>query len=104
MSLHRILCFALVLFVYSCASTGSAKKERVFVAAPVLAAQGPSIARCAALFEQHCQRCHDLPIASRYSESQWQRIMPAMARKSKIDAPTQDSITSFVNAARSEGK
>lgn len=104
MSLHRFLCFALVLFMYSCGSTSTAKKERAFVAAPVLSVQRPELARCAALYEQHCQSCHDLPVASRYSAEKWQRIMPPMARKAKIDALTQDSIAAFVNAARSEGK
>jgi len=43
-------------------------------------------------------------VASRYSVEKWQRIMPAMARKAKIDAMTQDSIATFVLAARAEGK
>lgn len=88
-----------------CGSTSTAKKERIMLQAPpMLSDARPELARCGMLYVMHCQNCHDLPVASRYSAEKWQRIMPAMARKAKIDALTQDSIALFVSAARAEGR
>lgn len=96
-----LLCF---LLMNGCASTSASTKEKTMMSAPVLSNASPAVIRCGELYAMHCQRCHDLPVASQYSEEKWKRIMPAMARKAKIDAMTQDSIAGFVLAARSAGK
>jgi hypothetical protein len=93
-----------LLLMNGCASSSASTKEKTMMSAPVLSSASPALIRCGELYAMHCQRCHDLPVASQYSEEKWKRIMPAMARKAKIDAMTQDSIAGFVFAARSEGK
>src|SRR3989338_9224433 len=35
------------------------------------------------LFNQHCGRCHDLPVIADYSAERWDRILPSMAKKSR---------------------
>src|SRR5579872_2715819 len=42
------------------------------------------------LYEQNCQRCHDLKKPESENESEWRGIMPHMSRKAHIDAQTQD--------------
>lgn len=105
--LLTILSVSALLLGCGSASTStkdSSSHETATMQAPALADARAGLSRCGDLFARHCQRCHELPVASRYSVEKWQRIMPAMARKAKIDAMTQDSIATFVLAARAEGK
>jgi mono/diheme cytochrome c family protein len=49
------------------------------------------------LFEAHCGTCHKLPIVSRYSKEKWQKILPVMCKKAKLDASQENKLTAYVN-------
>lgn len=48
------------------------------------------------LFDQHCGRCHDLPIIENYTAEKWDRIVPSMAKKSRLTAEQEASVMAYV--------
>jgi cytochrome c5 len=48
------------------------------------------------LFNQHCGKCHDLPVVQEYSAERWDRIVPSMAKKSHLTAEEEASVMAFV--------
>lgn len=48
------------------------------------------------LYERHCEQCHRLKKPASRKEDAWIKIMPKMALKSKIDAPTKDLILHYL--------
>ncbi|HLP55220.1 MAG TPA: cytochrome c [Fluviicola sp.] len=48
------------------------------------------------LFNQHCGRCHDLPKVEDYSADRWDRIVPSMAKKSKLTPEQEASVMTYV--------
>ena len=48
------------------------------------------------MFEQKCGECHSLNKPFSKSETQLKEIVPAMAKKAKIDAATQDLIYKYL--------
>lgn len=47
-------------------------------------------------YKAHCGKCHGLKDANAYTEEQWNKIIPPMAKKAKIDEKTQQSITQYL--------
>lgn len=54
------------------------------------------------LFEEKCTQCHGLKRPSKFSEDQWKKIIPGMAKraeknhKAEIDSKSQDLILKFL--------
>lgn len=48
------------------------------------------------LFENSCQRCHDLPKPSSHNDEQWVGIMNAMAPKAKLDAKQSEMVYDYL--------
>ena len=48
------------------------------------------------LYERYCEKCHRLKKPESRKEEGWIKIMPKMALKSKIDAPTKDLILHYL--------
>lgn len=48
------------------------------------------------LFDQHCGRCHDLPKIEDYSAEKWDRIVPSMAKKSRLTPEQEASVMAYV--------
>ncbi|MDH4471414.1 MAG: hypothetical protein QE487_02340 [Fluviicola sp.] len=48
------------------------------------------------LFNQHCGQCHNLPKIEDYSAEKWDRIVPSMAKKSRLTAEQETSVMTFV--------
>ena len=48
------------------------------------------------LFNQHCGRCHDLPKIEDYSAEKWDRIVPSMAKKSRLTPEQETSVMTYV--------
>ena len=46
---------------------------------------------------QYCVKCHKLKKVTKYSREQWDKILPAMAKKAKITAEQEASINDYVN-------
>ena len=51
-------------------------------------------------FLAHCKACHDFPSLAAYSDDDWKRIIPKMARNAKLSPADGDAILTFVLAAR----
>lgn len=49
------------------------------------------------LFQEHCNKCHALPVISKYSKEKWQKIVPSMSREAKLDAVQESKIAAYVN-------
>ena len=56
-----------------------------------------------ALFEQNCNKCHELKNARKKSEENWKKIVPAVAQRANkkagkevIDSKTQDLILKYL--------
>jgi hypothetical protein len=48
------------------------------------------------LYERHCEQCHRLKKPASRNEDGWNKIMPKMALKAKIDVPTKDLILKYL--------
>lgn len=48
------------------------------------------------LYEVNCQKCHGLKDPKKYTEEQWNKIVPPMAKKAKIDAQQEETIRKYV--------
>ena len=48
------------------------------------------------LYQEHCDKCHELPTVSNYSEKKWSHIVPDMSHKAELDAVQEQSIMSYV--------
>lgn len=48
------------------------------------------------LYEENCKKCHGLKKPNKYTEEQWNKIVPVMAKKAKIDAQQEESIRRYV--------
>ncbi len=92
------LCVLALSLAVGCSSSKSNEKIE-FQNAPEVSSVDPSMTRCKQLFEQTCQHCHKLPLPAKYSREKWNKVMPIMAAKSKIDQMTSDSIFKYVQAA-----
>ena len=100
-----VLSVASLLIVLSTLnSCSSAQPPKIVqVLAPEVSSTDPDMPRCKLLFEQNCQRCHKLPQPIAYSTERWNKVMPIMAGKAKIDQATSDAIMKYVMAARTVG-
>lgn len=87
-----VFAFAGMALIASCSqkttSTASKPAEKALSAE---AAQGQ------ALFTANCGKCHKLPEIKAYSQEKWQKIVPPMAKKSKLDASQEALIMTYVN-------
>lgn len=50
-----------------------------------------------ALYNENCGKCHKLPLISSHSEEKWQKIVPPMAKKAKLDATQESLVMAYVN-------
>lgn len=55
-----------------------------------------------AMYEQHCAECHKLKNPTKFTEAEWQKIVPIMAKKvnkkhpNTLDTQSQDLILKYV--------
>jgi hypothetical protein len=52
------------------------------------------------IFVTQCARCHASPEVHGYSVPQWERILPRMSRRAKLDADQESAVRAYVLAAR----
>ncbi|MBX9852227.1 MAG: cytochrome c [Cytophagaceae bacterium] len=48
------------------------------------------------LYEQHCAGCHKLYKPDSHNEAQWNKIVPPMANKAKIDSEKENLILKYL--------
>ena len=51
------------------------------------------------LYVTHCTSCHNMKAPYDYTAEQWNRILPNMSKKAKIDDATQTSIRKYLLAS-----
>jgi len=49
------------------------------------------------IFENKCNRCHDLKTIKSYSRTQWETILPKMIEYAKLKTEERVQITAYVN-------
>ena len=49
------------------------------------------------LYTNNCGKCHDLPVISEHSKERWNKVLPPMIKKSKLDEAQGASVTAYVN-------
>ena len=49
------------------------------------------------LYAQHCVKCHKWKKVDNFTREQWDKILPAMAKKAKISAELEATINEYVN-------
>lgn len=49
-----------------------------------------------ALYQEHCDKCHELPVVANYSEKKWSHIVPDMSQKAELNASQEQSIMTYV--------
>ncbi len=47
-------------------------------------------------YEANCGNCHGLKNPLKYSEEEWRKEVPPMAKKAKVDAATEELILKYV--------
>lgn len=50
-----------------------------------------------ALYTNNCGKCHGLPVISEHSIERWNKVLPPMIKKSKLDEAQGASVTAYVN-------
>ncbi len=48
------------------------------------------------LYQEHCDKCHELPVVANYSKNKWSHIVPDMSHKAELNASQEESIMTFV--------
>ncbi|MFM8242548.1 MAG: hypothetical protein ACKN86_07065 [Crocinitomicaceae bacterium] len=56
-------------------------------------------AEAANLYTNRCGTCHALQAREKYTAKQWERIVPDMAKKAKLDANQESVILKYVLAS-----
>ena len=54
------------------------------------------IAEGSKLYQENCGKCHKLKAVTNYSTEEWQKIVPRMAKKAKIDATAESKVLAYV--------
>lgn len=54
------------------------------------------IAEGSSLYNENCGKCHKFKTIANYNEEQWNKIVPNMAAKAKLDLTQENKILKFV--------
>lgn len=84
--------FALILAVSSCTPKTTSNTKEASMSFPTA-----EIEAGYTLQVQYCVKCHKLKKVTKYSREQWDKILPAMAKKAKLSAEQEASINDYVN-------
>jgi hypothetical protein len=49
------------------------------------------------MYKANCGNCHKLKKEMNYSKEEWNKILPRMAKKAKLNASQEQSISDYVN-------
>lgn len=85
------------VIVYSCKTqqaTKTAAEATVVTANP----NNEEMLKGEVLYNQRCERCHDLPKPSDLTVEHWKPIMASMAPKAKLSAEETNWVLAYVNA------
>lgn len=87
--MKKLLCVCLVsIVITSCA-------EKAVAASPVLS-DSEKLVQGKTIFENSCNRCHELPTPTDFSSVEWVGIMNAMAPKAKLSEEQHQWVYNYV--------
>jgi len=49
-----------------------------------------------AIYESHCNKCHKYKVPESRDETKWDKIIPVMAKKAKLDSTQEDLVLKYV--------
>jgi len=49
-----------------------------------------------AIYESHCNKCHKYKLPESRDETKWDKIIPVMAKKAKLDSQQEDLVLKYV--------
>lgn len=89
---NLILAFGAAITLIACAP------KTAEVVKPVEKPSFPTteIAEGSTLYQENCGKCHKLKTVTSYSAEEWQKIVPRMAKKAKIDASAESKVLAYV--------
>jgi cytochrome c5 len=96
-----LLGFAVTIIIASC-SDNSVRAIQVTQKDTDIASkkwQGVTMAQLTqgkTIYESNCNKCHKLKDPKSHTEEEWNKIVPNMSRKAKIDAASQDLVLKYV--------
>lgn len=93
-----VFTFSAIALLVACAPKTTEVKEMVETLETKKTNDFPNgeIAEGDYLYTEHCGKCHDLPKAAKYSEANWRKIVPEMAKEAKLDATQENKILQYV--------
>ena len=102
---YKIIVLAfLALIIYSCASKSSVpnvevkKVEPVTKVAAVATVLTPELAEGKSLYENNCNKCHELFEPKRFTASQWSPIVYRMQKEAGISDVDREKIYKYLTA------
>lgn len=54
------------------------------------------LAQGKAIYESHCNKCHRYKVPESRNETKWDKIIPVMAKKAKLDSMQEDLVLKYV--------
>ena len=97
-SMRKIVVFAAVLILTACGTAllmpAQSDVDRVVEKFPGYTLTALNEGKT--LYENNCKKCHGLKKPENFTEAQWNKIMPPMAQKAKINAEQEESIRKYV--------
>lgn len=49
-----------------------------------------------AIYESHCNKCHKYKVPESRDETKWDKVIPVMARKAKLDSAQENLVLKYV--------
>ena len=94
------LCIGFLFFTAACAPVAEINQTTKVEAIPKKIDPGITTEQLAEgknLYELNCVRCHKLYAPEKFTVARWNRIIPEMSQKAKIDADTEEKITKYLH-------
>ncbi len=86
-----IIAFSILLLATSCSDKTAGTVAEVEAALPTA-----ELTQGKAIYEKKCHRCHKLKVIDNYSAEAWNNILPAMAKKAKLEATDEALVKGYV--------
>ena len=100
--MNKLICVSIFLaglFLSECKTT--TVSTSIISAAPVVTTSDTlamAISNGQTLYQTKCYRCHDLPVVSEYSRSEWSYIMIKMSRKAHLSEDETSQVLTYIGA------
>ncbi|HNM24006.1 MAG TPA: hypothetical protein PKL15_01200 [Saprospiraceae bacterium] len=97
--MYRLVFAFIVLFITACGTAKIATPKEADALRGAQKFPGYTLAdlqKGHMLYKENCGKCHGLKSPRALDEAGWRKIVPPMAKKAKIDAPTEDAILKYV--------